>query len=366
MKDDVAKQAKAREQRRDRARSTDVARHPERDTVKDVIAAPEAAIDANEVPPKTPAGPELFSPTSTEPSGTRETHLVPEIMPSTSVEDVLGQGSRPSRRPRSAVSYAEPNLRDKMRRPTKELVAAVAETAFQKASSVKAEGSRSESEEPTGSGTEKPVTRVVTVKREDGPGAAVWKSLPQARLELAADIPSPLEHRPKSQPAEPPSNVLMADRHRTSTPMDTEDAIARSRTSGNAISALVATNRRAKLNASESANVNAGLEKALDKLAIFDGPISSPQSDEPAAKKAADEKKSTSISRHSRRHSTNPAGPKQEQVHRSMSEKSISGGRDRESASLKSSKSSILTDATSGEGASRADRMASRRRSTLL
>ncbi|KAK3989861.1 hypothetical protein QBC44DRAFT_381200 [Cladorrhinum sp. PSN332] len=36
-----------------------------------------------------------------------------------------GETSRPSRRARAAVSYAEPNLRDKMRRPTKELFDAV-------------------------------------------------------------------------------------------------------------------------------------------------------------------------------------------------------------------------------------------------
>lgn len=37
-----------------------------------------------------------------------------------------GESNRPSRRNRTAVSYAEPNLRDKMRRPTKELFDAVA------------------------------------------------------------------------------------------------------------------------------------------------------------------------------------------------------------------------------------------------
>lgn len=37
-----------------------------------------------------------------------------------------GEASRPSRRSRNSVSYAEPNLRDKMRRPTKELFDAVA------------------------------------------------------------------------------------------------------------------------------------------------------------------------------------------------------------------------------------------------
>src|SRR5207244_1356853 len=36
-----------------------------------------------------------------------------------------GEMPRPSRRARMPISYAEPNLRDKMRRPTKELVDAV-------------------------------------------------------------------------------------------------------------------------------------------------------------------------------------------------------------------------------------------------
>ncbi|KAK3314978.1 hypothetical protein B0H66DRAFT_329007 [Apodospora peruviana] len=40
--------------------------------------------------------------------------------------DSNGETSRPSRRARPAISYAEPNLRDKMRRPTKELFDAVA------------------------------------------------------------------------------------------------------------------------------------------------------------------------------------------------------------------------------------------------
>ena len=41
---------------------------------------------------------------------------------------------RPSRRSRGAVSYAEPNLRDKMRRPTKELVDAVAGERYRRIS----------------------------------------------------------------------------------------------------------------------------------------------------------------------------------------------------------------------------------------
>ena len=78
------------------------------------------------MPPKTPAADldHIMSPTSTEPS---TTHQPPKEMAFThSVEDVLnGSIGRNSRRVRAAVSYAEPNLRDKMRRPGKALVSAV-------------------------------------------------------------------------------------------------------------------------------------------------------------------------------------------------------------------------------------------------
>lgn len=49
--------------------------------------------------------------------------------------------SRPSRRPRATISYAEPNLRDKMRRPTNELVDAVAAGQFRRTSSSHADTS---------------------------------------------------------------------------------------------------------------------------------------------------------------------------------------------------------------------------------
>jgi shugoshin-like protein len=45
-----------------------------------------------------------------------------------------GLVSRPTRRPRGAVSYAEPNLRDKMRRPTNEFVDAVGADRFRRVS----------------------------------------------------------------------------------------------------------------------------------------------------------------------------------------------------------------------------------------
>ncbi|OXV08782.1 hypothetical protein Egran_03456, partial [Elaphomyces granulatus] len=50
-----------------------------------------------------------------------------------------GLVSRPTRRPRGAVSYAEPNLRDKMRRPTNEFVDAVGADRFRRVSNSQGE-----------------------------------------------------------------------------------------------------------------------------------------------------------------------------------------------------------------------------------
>ncbi|KAK2800348.1 hypothetical protein FQN50_008164 [Emmonsiellopsis sp. PD_5] len=86
-----------------------------------------------EIPPKTPAELDICSPFSTEPSGSRqESKDTPP--PSLTSSTAWGGTSRPSRRSRGSVSYAEPNLRDKMRRPTKELVAAVPDGHFRRSS----------------------------------------------------------------------------------------------------------------------------------------------------------------------------------------------------------------------------------------
>lgn len=75
--------------------------------------------------PKTPATfDNIMSPLSTEPSA--RDNRPQEVAILSSVEDVLnGSMSRGSRRARAMVSYVEPNLRDKMRRPGKELVGAL-------------------------------------------------------------------------------------------------------------------------------------------------------------------------------------------------------------------------------------------------
>lgn len=83
-------------------------------------------------PPSTIESPQEPATPSADPgqvfSNTPETRSAPEdtkdTPPPTDIS-VHGETSRPSRRARPAISYAEPSLRDKMRRPTKELFDAV-------------------------------------------------------------------------------------------------------------------------------------------------------------------------------------------------------------------------------------------------
>ena len=73
-------------------------------------------------PPVVDFLPDLVSPNTPERPGTREGAC---DTPPPGHLSVDGETSRPNRRARAAISYAEPNLRDKMRRPTKELFDAV-------------------------------------------------------------------------------------------------------------------------------------------------------------------------------------------------------------------------------------------------
>lgn len=82
---------------------------------------PSAAKQAAE--PETPsADPGVVFPDTPE---TKSTSEKPRDTPPPADISSHGETSRPSRRVRASVSYAEPNLRDKMRRPTKDLLDAV-------------------------------------------------------------------------------------------------------------------------------------------------------------------------------------------------------------------------------------------------
>jgi hypothetical protein len=86
------------------------------------IAIAEINLDA--LPPKTPAVEDIFSPPSTEPSTQRpESKDTPPPGDLTSVDQI--GAARPGRRSRPQVSYKEPSLNTKMRRPDAKLVDAI-------------------------------------------------------------------------------------------------------------------------------------------------------------------------------------------------------------------------------------------------
>jgi hypothetical protein len=211
---------------------------------------------ANDLPPKTPTGLEIFSPTSTEPSVKSDAHPT-EMAVTASVEDVLGNAGRASRRARAAVSYAEPNLRDKMRRPGKELVTAVEgiDHFKNREASVRADSVDRQTDDG--------------VKKEQLGDDAAWKGLPEAKDEP----PSPLSNRVA---------CLSGDMK------DTE-------------------------NIAEHRIANPSIDASVSKLSIYDGPNSSPHDSLNAKNSSTTEtevgltepKKATLKSR---RHSVNSTG----------------------------------------------------------
>lgn len=158
---------------------------------------PSTAENAPDLPPETPAPLDLFSPhSSTEPSASRpeSRDTPPPTDLSASATDAFNPAGRASRRPRAAgVSYAEPNLRDKMRRPSKALADAVgAEERVQRA------GAGSESRQGNdGGAAEGGTIRTVVIKKESASSESAWKLLPSEpsqRFRVSA-LASPLDER---------------------------------------------------------------------------------------------------------------------------------------------------------------------------
>lgn len=227
--------------------------------VKDLVIPQEPNGVAH--PPKTPSDLGFLSPASTEPS----TRAGPqkEIALTAAVEDVLGGADgRTSRRGRGTVSYVEPSLRAKMRRPTKELVAAVGEQTKGSNGQQQESNTRARSQERQVSHDASVIMmRTVAVKCEKSTdGFTEWKDLPEAKEEPTSPL---VDKGCKSSRMESPSNAGL------------------------------------KAPKSRGSNANAQqLEAALESLRIFDGPESSPK-DSPDTVEVACRKTS-------RRHSSNP------------------------------------------------------------
>jgi hypothetical protein len=312
--------------------------------------------------PETPAAPDIFSPSSSQPSTaraeSRDTPPPPDLGPGT-------EGQRPSRRARGSVSYAEPNLRDKMRRPTKELVDAVSrDDKVNRGSTVKLE----EDAAPT------------TVKIKAEPDADdAWKQMPVASSATIEN--SPLSSKaPDSLP-----NSITTHRRRRESLLNSDSDLPRS-SSGSAIAALLAENRKAKAAAKEKQRVldnEAAVTKAMEKLDIYEFKGSSPNEE-------VEIKGEKLTARLSRRHSSIPRdiasltdseasdmeAPRKQEGSTSRRRQSTLGLRssstNTEIVKLqepdKTLKKSISTSgmADSGTGGPRTDRMSARRRSMML
>ncbi|KAF4637635.1 hypothetical protein G7Y89_g467 [Cudoniella acicularis] len=209
--------------------------------------------------PETPAAPDLFALPTSQPSTarveSRDTPPPPEIGGGT-------EGPRPNRRARGAVSYAEPNLRDKMRRPTKELVDAVTgEAKLHRTSLMKQEDG--------------PTLMEVRIKAEPGDDDA-WKHMPP--VSSATVEGSPLRSK-GLEPEVLPSSITTHRRRRESILHQVQDELPRS-VSETAISALIAEHRKAKAAAREKALEKESLaSKSIEKFDTHDLKGPSPVAD---------------------------------------------------------------------------------------
>ncbi|KAK5452745.1 hypothetical protein LTS15_006893 [Exophiala xenobiotica] len=234
---------------------------------QEIVLEPEKEADSNGLPPKTPAVLEddVLSPISTEPSG-RTHQTKKEAAISNSVEDVLnGSIGRGSRRSRPAVSYALPNLRDKMRRPTKDLVGAVEGIEKPRDSGART-SIRGTSDDPGNSDDPQSMDEEGLRTKHDKPASeeARWKGLPLNK---------------KEEPTSP-----LRDKERKD------------------VTRLDKSNAKSEQKHESRQSYGDELEMAVDRLSIFDPPVSSPM-EEPHEQDARMSKRKSTTNLLSRRHS---------------------------------------------------------------
>ncbi|KAI1418166.1 hypothetical protein F5Y13DRAFT_184680 [Hypoxylon sp. FL1857] len=238
------------------------------------------------------AEPNLAVPDTPEPTPREEVRDTP---PPADISS-RGDTSRGSRRARAAVSYAEPNLRDKMRRPTKQLFDAVA-------------------------GEGKHIRRTSQSKKEDfpssGPSSGVksegksksWKDLPPSHS-ISTPSPdvtaSPLARKgSRIAPTDDlPTNVVMDRKKRnstitTATPGAAGDSESSSSSGGN--TGTKSNSRTANRRLDEIAAREAEVAKIFDdEQDVYEFPNGSPNGDSKHATEEATKKNSSKGSRRSR------------------------------------------------------------------
>lgn len=296
-KDHTSKKPKEQEQ----PKAKSFSRKNDRATKKAVsneVASPLAQVTATR--PETPASfpVDTLSPHSSERSSSRpksqDTPPPPDLDSGTTTFGTLGRGTR---RPRSSVSYTEPNLRHKMRRPTKELVDAVG--ADDRLQLIKVEELK-----PASADAEKAKIRALKVKREDtdeGTSSA-WKKLPlsinEGRQYATHDVEAagPLDIRSQSVIQLPDTVAFVKGPHSSDASADLESrassASGSTSTRTRTIATLVAASQRARRHENDSLD-----ERAREAKDLFELHTSSPTD-------VVANENSTAPARASRRHSS--------------------------------------------------------------
>ena len=254
------------------------------------------------VAPGTPLPPfeDVFSPVSSNPSASRvESNDTP---PPPDLGKDTGNGSfgRQSRRQRGSVNYAQPNLRDKMRRPTAELVDAVAaEERARQASIAKAAERSSDAE---------------LVKQEgSGNGLPIWKTNEPRESYLRKEDPaSPLDIKTGDSSVDLPYHITTERRGRSlAPPLHLDDGNFHNQHSGaaSAIAALVGKHQRLKTkDLNQQGNCETKDQAAgglAERSSIFDFTGSSPHTGEKTVDETPDTE-AIKTGRTSRRHSSVP------------------------------------------------------------
>ncbi|KAK0651274.1 hypothetical protein B0T16DRAFT_453758 [Cercophora newfieldiana] len=213
---------------------------------------------------------------------------------------VDGETSRPSRRARAAISYAEPNLRDKMRRPTKELFDAVSgEGKFKSRVSISAVAPGQGGNESAPTSATKPTsegwTATSALKSED----AITKDNAVKDVAERDSMPSPLAQREQQAGSMDllSSSVVMERKRRPSAIGGGRDSIAappKEKEKESAVSPVPAL-----INPRNNASTSKA-ERSLDPMDIYDF-ASSPASSEAKESPRAPAEDSTRSKRQPRR-----------------------------------------------------------------
>lgn len=346
----------------------------------DAKATTQSVTELSKIPPEPPEPPaasslDTFSPEGSEPPATRpESRDTPppgDLDPETANTSTFGSMGRASRRPRCSVSYAEPNLRDKMRRPTKELVDAVAaEERRQQKRTLKSEEDAIEAE-PLITGEAPSKMRTVTVKKESTADYSLdWKALPVKKGEsirdnVEADPPSPLSNKaPAAKPDLPPS-VVTERRRRPSMLERDKSGVGGGQQGFGASSAIAALITEHPKNRSRGDSVLIDKLKHTSKHSeapeVYDIQGSSPADTEDTTAKTGESK--ATVARSSRRHSS----ISDDRIKDAMARRAERRKETAPAPDLKGVRSAATLVADAGEGvAGRGDRAASRRRSMML